>query len=87
MKHPMRRFRYVEPGVIPGSVSAVTITDADAIAYQRQVGLQKAYVYSSDEDALLDFVACHWATEVQESCSERNVGLPAYCSRCGNRVN
>jgi hypothetical protein len=42
-----------------------TITEAEAIERQREVGRRHDYEYESDEAALADFIALHWARRTE----------------------
>jgi hypothetical protein len=41
------------------------ITETEAIERQREVGRRHDYEYASDEDALADFIALHWAQRTE----------------------
>ena len=58
-----RLYTFVEPHPC-GGACIVTVTEAEAINYQREVGLGKNYDYPSDEEALRDFLVVHWASPV-----------------------
>lgn len=62
-------YRYVS-SVYPAqgsSDSAYLFLPLDAaIALQREAGLDKGFVYDSDEDALEDYLSVNWATLCNE---------------------
>jgi hypothetical protein len=41
------------------------ITETEAIERQREVGRRHDYEYASDEAALADFIALHWARRTE----------------------
>lgn len=63
-----REYTFVEPHPCGGTCT-VTVTEAQAIEYQREVGLGKNYDYPTDEEALSDFLIVHWATPLVTSHS------------------
>lgn len=59
----MKKYRYVEPDQ-NGETVTVEVSEEEAIMEMKQ----KAYpfIYPDDREALLDFIALHWAHEVGE---------------------
>ena len=41
------------------------VTEAEAVERQREVGRRHGYEYASDEAALEDFIALHWARRTE----------------------
>lgn len=41
------------------------VTEAEAIERQRAAGIRHGYEYASDEAALDDFIALHWAWRME----------------------
>lgn len=50
----------------PVSTYPVSVTRMEAITVQREAARSRGYEYASDEEALLDFIAIHWAWEVED---------------------
>jgi hypothetical protein len=58
----IRTVEWVEPGEQPNSVKHCRITESHAIELARRVAATYGHTYSTDEAALRDFMATHWAT-------------------------
>lgn len=57
--------RYVEPGENDEAVY-VDRTKEEAVSFIKEVASSKEYIYTSDEEALADYVSVHWAWEVED---------------------
>ena len=57
--------QYVEPHPC-GGTCLVTLTEEQAIEWQKKAAAHAGYVYKSDEEALDDFMVVHWARKVEE---------------------
>ena len=59
----MKKYKYFEPDQ-NGNPITVEMTEEQAIMEMKQRAYPK--VYPNDREALLDFIALHWAVEVVE---------------------
>lgn len=67
----MKKIRYIEPAEDGIGVNTVTLTEQEAITRQKESvqkykNLKPGFSYDDDAEALLDFIAVHWAWQVEE---------------------
>jgi len=64
MGDSVKRIWYVHPSLVEGGGDyCVSLTKEQAIEFQKKAAASKGYTYSSNEDALDDFMVIHWAWE------------------------
>lgn len=72
---------YEEPDENGGNI-AIRITEEQAIKLAKEAAFINGHVYKNDEDALLDFMAIHWAWK--EPDKEENI---AYLNEIFNEIS
>ena len=60
-----RVLKYVQPANEAGDPVFVFVSEKVAVEQQKKAAVLHGYVYERDEDAVLDFMAVHWAWDCE----------------------
>lgn len=61
----MKKYKFFEPHITGGD-ARIVITETQIIKYMKNIYADRNQEYPGDENAVLDFIAVNWATELKE---------------------